>query len=783
SLELIKVNGRYIDFELGGSDYKSNSFTRLSNQDEWKRFPQIGMAMKLRTSYPSDKGKIIPKLRPIPKNITIYWDASLTMKNGKRDLKKELDLLEKYLKELKDVNVRIIKFSALTLDQHEFNLSKGNADGIIDYLRNTNYEGEASFSKVLKTNDFEADIALLFSCAETILEPLDQSIYLPTFSINSNPEANHVKLQTASFYGDGYYIDLSKASVREALEMMFTEYYDNASYEETVLGAGKINGSVISDSLVISRASIRVKNTLIETASDNNGHFSVEAKKGDILLVNALGMFEKEMTLSNNSDVEINLTPNTTLLNEVTLYGKTKQKIVTVLTPYGEKNVDAIGYSANELTKDDISPGDITFDDVIRKIPGVLISGVGSSKRYSFLVNVFSSTGVYTDTNPIIVIDEMIYFQKDGLDHLPPIDIKTIQSIRAIKSLVGTNRYGGAGAYGAIEIRTQATSLNKNVDSKTREDSALAKGNDYLEEGIPLLDGAIGLPDYIKELNKATSYEEAKSIYENQKVRVPMTIAYILGVSEYFKKWNLDFAYIVLTNIAAMASENVKALKTLAFKLEENQNFITSKLVFQRIAELRPTDAQSYRDLANSYQETGDYDKAMNLYKQMLSNSIEGVDFTGLHLPIIDELKHFLAFHRSEVEFTDLPPELLTANFKQDLRLVFEWNDPNAEFEIQFVNPQKKFYKWPHTILENRERMLDEIKNGYTTEAYIIDDAEAGEWIINIEALNEKPSINPNYLKYTIYKNYGLANETKTVKVIQLEDIKQKVTLDTFRFH
>jgi monoamine oxidase len=157
---------------------------------------------------------------------------------------------------------------------------------------------------------------------------------------------------------------------------------------------------------------------------------------------------------------------------------------------------------------------------------------------------------------------------------------------------------------------------------------------------------------------------------------------------------------------------------------------------------------------------------------------MEGVDFTGLQQPIIDELMHLLAFHRSKVNFKDLPTNLLTAKFKQDLRIVFEWNDPNAEFELQFVNPQKKFFKWSHTKFNNRERMLDEIKKGYTTEAYIIDDAEAGEWIINIEALNEKPDINPNYLKYTIYKNYGLPNETKTIKILQLENIKQKVTLD-----
>src|SRR5690606_23879286 len=122
---------------------------------------------------------------------------------------------------------------------------------------------------------------------------------------------------------------------------------------------------------------------------------------------------------------------------------------------------------------------------------------------------------------------------------------------------------------------------------------------------------------------------------------------------------------------------------------------------------------------------------------------------------------------------------LLAPGFKQDLRLVFEWNDPSAEFELQFVNPQKKFYTWQHTLFDRRERLLDEVKKGYATEVYIIDDAGSGEWIVNLEAVNNmEPSTNPDYLKYTLYRNYGLADETKTVRVVPLQGLEGKATLD-----
>jgi len=782
SLELIKVYGTSIDFEIAGSNYKTHSYTRLYNQNDWKRFPDVGLAVKLRTSYPSPKGKIIAKKREIPNRIILYWDASLASQEKARDIEQELNLLDKYLKEFKSIAIKIVKFSALTLDTHEFYLTNGNTNGLIEFLRNTDYIGEASFSNVLKSNGFEADVALLFSNGETILEPLEQSVYLPTFCINSNPKANHSKLQETSFYGDGHYVNLNKVSVKDGLEMMLTEFQDNESYDELEWSEGNIKGQVISESNSIPNATIRVKNTLKETLSDKEGRFSINAQQGDVLEITALGMEKEEIALSSISNIEVNLSQKTTVLNDVTVYGKTQKPENIVLTPYGEKNADAIGYTTNEMTSEDISPGDTSFDQVIAKLPGVMITGMGNNKRYSFLNNVSSSTGVFVDTNPIIVIDNIIYHQDDGLQHLPPIDIQSIQSVRAIKSLAGTNRYGSEGAYGAIEIRTKATEINTVVDSSKKENSALAIGNDFVEEGIFSLNDIVELPNYINELNNATTFEEAKTIYLNQKKTIPFSLPYVINVSDYFKKWDEDFAYVILTEIASVANDNVKALKALAFKQEELKRYKDAKFIYEYLSKLRPNDAQSYRDLALIYQQTANYKEAMQLYKLMLSNSIEGIDFSGMQQVISNDLKHLLAFHKSRVDLTGLPSEFLNPNFKIDRRMVFEWNDFSTEFELQFVNPKLKFYKWSHTLLYNKILVNDEVRNGFSIQDFVIDDDESGEWLVNLKSLGYSDTFNPTYLKYTLYENFGLPNETKKVKIIKLDTKGQNVTLDRMMY-
>jgi pentatricopeptide repeat protein len=245
-------------------------------------------------------------------------------------------------------------------------------------------------------------------------------------------------------------------------------------------------------------------------------------------------------------------------------------------------------------------------------------------------------------------------------------------------------------------------------------------------------------------------------------------------------RWDKDFALSILSNIADIAYNNPKALKTLAYKYEELNKPQDAMIIYKRIAILQGKDAQSYRDLAHIYTQTGNYKEAMQLYKQMLSNKIEGVDFTGLQKTIESEIKHLTTVHRDKINFKGLPDKYLEANFKYNTRIVFEWNDPYAEFELQFVNPKMKYFSWSHTKNNNYERILGEITNGYFTEEYIIDDENSGEWIINIQSFKEGETANPDYLKYTVYQHYGLENETKTIRVIKLSEYQQKVTLDEF---
>ena len=775
-IELIEVYGDAINFAINAAQKRGVSFIRLISQDKWIRHPSTGMNFSLTATIPSNNDSKLVETREPPKRIVLYYDVSRQMST--RNTQKELAVLAAYLKKLKNVAVSVIKFNTSNLPSKDFNITNGNVKALIAYLENSNYDGVSDFKTILKDNKYNADLALLFTNAMSGFTPLEQEVNIPTFTINSLKESDHFRLQKTAFYADGHYLNLSKISEKQALNFMLNEIDDFDIYDNNsaMITMGNVKGKVYSDASPIQGASIVVQDSYTEAISNVNGDFTIDAEAGDILQVNHLGMEEKYITVPDNEEVDILMDADGELLDEITIRAERKKEILKE-TGFRKIDQDKLGYSISTITKEDIPSYAINISDVIRgKFAGVQVLGsfaAGQTPRYLI-------RGGGNSLAP-----DFAMFDIDGITYapgqdLPFIDPQSIESISILKSLSATVKYGNFGRGGAIVIRTR---MGKSNPVQQSLDTLLAKGNDYKELELKTISSFLEQPNYLVQLNNATSFDEAKEIYFRQKLsRELWPIPYYLDVSDYFLKWDNDFANTILSNIASIADQNYKALRVLAYKLEERQLYDEATLIYERIKLLRPQDSQTYRDLAHSYQLIGAYQKAMTIYKQILSDTIEGVDFTGLERTIQNDLMHLLAFHRSKVAYKDLPSEYLIADYKIDKRLIFEWSDPQAEFEIQFVNPDKKFYKLSHTMLDNGDQIMEEINKGYNTQEYIIDDANRGEWIINIEFLGNADKLNPVFLKYTVYDNYGLNNETKNVKVIKLFKQTNKVTLDRFHY-
>ncbi len=556
-------------------------------------------------------------------------------------------------------------------------------------------------------------------------------------------------------------------------------------FEDDLNDDNYIFGKIFSVKGPIQGASVKVKNSLIEAKSNFDGYFKIKANLNDILEIDYLGMIEKQLLIKDLDDKYILLKTDAQILDQVTITGTTELND-EVETSYGKKKKKSVGFSTSTINSEEISPSAVTVVDAIRgKFTNVQVAynqdGAATGNKQQIYVR-GGTLSINNSAAAIFDVEGLIY--TDVPDFIDP---QQIESITLLRSMGATNRYGSQGRGGVFLIKM------KSLSRKTKRllNSLKIKGNNYTEQ-IYRIDFDSIKPYYIRDFKDANSILEAKKQFKSLKNGMyELSIPFHIESYNYFKNLDNNFAVSILKTIAEKAKDNPKALKTIAFKLEEGGDYENAKIIYQRLLKIRPLDEQSYRDLALVYKETGQYELSASLYNKMLNNKLSDANILGLQETVVNEASHLYWTKSDKLVITEFPLKTLKTfipkndwkNFGYDYRIIFDWNDPAVEFNIQFVDPKKKYFNWSHTIIDDKEILEDELNYGYNTEEFIIEKSDKGKWIVNIENYTIEDDSNPTFIKYTVYKNYGRPNEIKKVEVLDLSKLKQKITLDILNYY
>ncbi|WP_299213192.1 carboxypeptidase-like regulatory domain-containing protein [uncultured Aquimarina sp.] len=764
SLELVKVYGEDIEFSIGASK-EGISYLRSISQDHWDVHWDIGMAFSVDISYPVEEGQL--RKRENPDDIVLYWDTSFSATN--HDPEYTYQFLKAYLKKIENTTVTLIPFSNTIHEQQKFDIRNGKSNQLIESLSKMDYNGATNFSALFKEEN-KPDQYLVVSDGRTTFGSFEQVYDVPVFYINHLPNPDDLLLHKAAVQSEGYYLNLTKISVDQALSNIVYELEDNNVYQIDK-NQELIKGLVTSGGKPVQGCKVSVKGTLIQTTTDANGSFSIDASMEDVLTFDFFGMESQEIALDARKNIKVDLISNHTVLEEVIVETKESNESDDIVKDVYGNNVNkkSIGHAYYTVEEEDFLHSAIYLSDLIRgQFPGVQVFGWGDEAVYEIRTKL--SLAADNSTPPLFVVDGLQFNEPPTF--LFPTQIK---SISVLTGLSASARFGQAARNGVFIITTKYGDISNNKDGKPIND-LLVKGNDYTTSSF-LLDVNHNRPSYLDELWNSTSYKEAKEIYYSLRKKYPISIPFYSYSASYFRVWNTAFADQVLSNISEIGFDNPQALLVLAFKLEAIEEYHNAAFLYERIFDLAPDAAQSHLDLARIYVSIGKYKEAFELYKKILRNKESTMDFEEIAEQAESEIRRLLNFHRSELTYKDVPDEFLAVK-GVPVRLVFQWSDPQSEFELQFVSPKKKFSKWKHVFRENKEELLSRVQSGVSSKEFIIDNAMPGEWIINVQSFGDASALNPAFMKYTMYTNYGLPNETKKVQCINLSNQKEKVTLD-----
>ena len=466
-----------------------------------------------------------------------------------------------------------------------------------------------------------------------------------------------------------------------------------------------IKGKVLYLDTPLTNAEITVSGSDKISKTKVNGDYEIEAKPGDILTFTYPSMRHVEIVVEDVTRIlNLEMTPEVNQLDEVVVektvlksqkelqaeYATNKNLINTA---FGILDKDITSFAVRIIEGSELPLVNPNFASAIRyRFPGIRIDPSGNIYLRG------SSLGMFP---AILDVDGLVI--TDTPNFLNVLDIANIERLAVIPGLGAVTKYGGKANGGVIVINTKSGNYFSEPNSEGKPyDQAKLRNNIFENNALSADETANDVAGYLTALRKSTSEQEAAALYNEQIKTYGNSPFYVLDAYDYFSsRWNnKDFADGIIQEHFGQFRDNPLALKALAYHYDVQERFEKAKDVYKEIFILRPNYAQSYADLANSYREVGDYQKSASIYARygyLLDEGFlrtEGKMFTN----IIDrELNNLVSLKGKEIlSRKELKNFILDEEFN-GTRLVFEWNDSEAEFELQFVNPENQYFKSEHS--------------------------------------------------------------------------------------
>ncbi|MCF6224279.1 MAG: carboxypeptidase-like regulatory domain-containing protein, partial [Flavobacteriaceae bacterium] len=577
---------------------------------------------------------------------------------------------------------------------------------------------------------------------------------------------------------------------KEALKKEIAEKYTNKNYynddavafSDSNISANnhsslkEISGTVKNLDKPLANVNITINNKNKNLKSNVQGNYNIKANIGDLIQFRYMGFKTVTIIVEDITSVlNINMVTEVIKLDETVLAtnnyeGKTlkneKKKKRKFLSARGTINPDRAGYSVGYFDGINLNNvyGSLT-QALVGRVSGYYIKD-GKPYLRGTKTPILSAPAIW-EVDGIVSTDE------------PYLDLSQIKDIHFLKSLASTNRYGSAGMGGVIVVSTKYGSFSDTKNKKQNTADKYTNKNIYTDDAVSLdinsnynnedIDSLIA----IKIKTKAFAYYQnsLKHTIKDYNVQIDLAKAF----KNYYKDLNLVSQ--ILMDIAYSHNKNSEILKAVAFQMQAYGLKNEVIKVYERIFKLRPHYAQSYRDLANAYKDDEQFNKSWKLYMSYLLQGND-VENEGIGQILYSEME-WLYFNEKNQALKNIqfvPKSKSIKDFKNDVRLVFEWNTSEAEFDLEFVNPNKQVYNFEHSLVKDPQLISDEKRKGYSSKEFIIDNLNDGKWLVNITYLgNKKPE--PTYIKVTVYNHWGNTNQQEKISVYKLDKEHTKLKL------
>lgn len=697
--------------------------------------------------------------RKQPETVAIYWDRSSS--GTKRNLEKELGLLEDYLNALPTLKRITLTAFGTTIDPAVS--FEGDVSKLLKYLRGLRYDGATRLDQL--SFDARADEIWLFTDGINTIGA--DEVYLPEVPIQtiaSSSGSNYGFLHKVAGKTRGTFVNLAAMTRKKALDLLQSNQeqflsvsYDRSELQEVYPNLPQRIGPNIEIAGILNsdQANLTI-NYGTGGEVTKSQHFLI--KKATQARVARVWASKKIAAL--NYDYERNKTA-------IQALGQA-HKIVTKNTSFIV--LDRVeDYVEHEI----VPPMELRqeYDRLMAQKKKALIDPEGTRKANKQKMILLKEWYM----NPPVIVEKRdestgSALRMSAVPQQDEIDEDYFDGEAVIEELVVEEA-----EFSELQGQVAGVSLN---DSWTPQNTS-----EGLSGSNPSIKVLAWLPDapYLEVLRK-TNADALEEVYFEQRKEHATRPAFFIQVADFFYENNMrTLASRILSNTIELDLENPELLRVVAKRFQEEGELEMSIALFQEIRDLRPEEPQSYRDLALVYEENGQYQEALDLYQHIMDQ--EWPRFEEIKHVILNEMNRLIAVHRDQLKLREVPKELVY-EMPLDVRIVIDWSSNDSDIDLWVIDPngEKCFYGHQNTRMGGK--ISTDFTQGYGPEEFSLKEAERGFYTVYVNYFSESRQTitGPVTIYATLYTKYGTPEQQMERVAVQVTDNKESRQIAQLEF-
>ncbi|WP_417875346.1 SusC/RagA family TonB-linked outer membrane protein [Winogradskyella sediminis] len=212
-----------------------------------------------------------------------------------------------------------------------------------------------------------------------------------------------------------------------------------------------IKGQVVSatDGMAVPGVNIIIVNTTKGTTTDFDGNYQIQASKGDVLQFSYLGFGTKLITVGDQTTINVSLTEDASVLDEIVVIG------------YGTQKKSHTTGSISKVVNDDLGQIAVSRvdDALVGQVSGVNIQATDGEAGAAPTITIRGVGSMAGDSTPLVVVDGVIV----DPDFLGSLNMNDVESFEILKDAASAAIYGSKGSNGIIMI-----TMKSGLEGKTR---------------------------------------------------------------------------------------------------------------------------------------------------------------------------------------------------------------------------------------------------------------------------------------------------------------------------